>query len=198
MSGSGLVAKHTSVSVHRVGESTLRNRNMGQTDTHTHYKAPSEQASREGGWEHRLTILVVVTHLGLVLGGRNAGRLNGLFGNLYGLLVHLRAGALRLGVDGVFVDVRVGVVGVGGRVVGVSRQRAMLDSDLFAVVRGRVEAFAVLAFDGIKRVYQVLVVTGVDLHTSVVELLSLEVGEGAGEEGKKREISRMFGWDGWV
>lgn len=119
-------------------------------------------------------ILVVVTHLGLVLGGRNVRRFNGFFGDLNGLLVLLRAGALRAGVDGVFVDVGVRVV----RVVGVSREGTLLDGDLFAVV-DRLDALTVLAFDCINRVYQVLVMTGVDLNTSVVELLSLELGNRA-------------------
>lgn len=108
-----------------------------------------------------------------MLGLGDVSRLDGLFGNLDGFLVLLRTGALRL--DGVLVDVGVLVVGVVIRVVVgvrvvvvvVVRSRVGLDGDFLLVV-GRLEALTVLAFDFINRVYQVLVVTGVDLNASVV------------------------------
>lgn len=108
-----------------------------------------------------------------MLGLGDVSRLDGLFGNRDGFLVLLRTGALRL--DGVLVDVGVLVVGVVIRVVVgvrvvvvvVVRSRVGLDGDFLLVV-GRLEALTVLAFDFINRVYQVLVVTGVDLNASVV------------------------------
>lgn len=114
-------------------------------------------------------------------------------------------------VVGVVVVVRVvrGVVGLVGvtrdlrRTGGVVRvsgqsQGTLLDGDLFAVVAG-LSALTVLAFDSINRVYQVLVVTVVDLDTSVVVELVGGVVEvlvdRAGEKEKRRKVSRMFGWD---
>ena len=48
-----------------------------------------------------LTVIVVVTHVGLLVGVTEARRLNGLFGDL-NLLVEGRSGSTS--VDGVFVD----------------------------------------------------------------------------------------------
>jgi hypothetical protein len=58
-----------------------------------------------------LTVLVVVTHLGLLLSGREAGGFNGFFGELY-VLTGSRTG--NASVDGELVEVG-GVVLVGGR-----------------------------------------------------------------------------------
>lgn len=68
-----------------------------------------------------------------------------------------------VGLVGVTRDLRrTGVVRVSGQ-----SQGTLLDGDLFAVVAG-LSALTVLAFDSINRIYQVLVVTVVDLDTSVV------------------------------
>lgn len=125
------------------------------------------------------------------------GEVGGKVRVVVGVVVVRVVGVVRgvVGLVGVTRDLRRtgGVVRVSGQ-----SQGTLLDGDLFAVVAG-LSALTVLAFDSINRVYQVLVVTVVDLDTSVVVELVGGVVEvlvdRAGEKEKRRKVSQMFGWD---